>query len=314
VAVVNPPLWLQAGAYTARQDRRLISSLVGSEGVSGELDMLVTQRAAGANMSVDVSEGVAFIEGEEATTQGTYHVESQGATNVVIAAAHATLPRSDPVNAWALEVETGTPAGSPVEPSVPVSAIPLARVHVTPAATSITNTNITDRRPRSRILGGVHVATSTTLPSLLDSQEGEVAYATDLSSLYVRTASAWTPVGHSRVLSVGSSLNIASTSYQSFGSLSVPAGRWLIQAKGVAVSTNAQQSDVQLWNSTDGVSLDDSTQYGVTSYRIPFHLLGWATYTTTKTVQVRGKLASVVAGTHVMDNVKMWAIPVSALI
>jgi hypothetical protein len=221
---------------------------------------------------------------------------------------------SGAVNAWALEVETGTPAGSPVEPSVPVSAIPLARVHVTPAATSITNTNITDRRPRSRILGGVHVATSTTLPSLLDSQEGEVAYATDLSSLYVRTASAWTPVGHSRVLSVGSSLNIASTSYQSFGSLSVPAGRWLIQAKGVAVSTNAQQSDVQLWNSTDGVSLDDSTQYGVTSYRIPFHLLGWATYTTTKTVQVRGKLASVVAGTHVMDNVKMWAIPVSALI
>jgi hypothetical protein len=327
VAVINPPLWLQAGSYTARQDRRLISTLASTPGVAGPIDLFVSQRGAGANMSVDVLEGRAFIFGSEATTQGAYHVESQGDTNVVVAAAHATLPRYDLVvarvrdaeysgatNAWALEVVTGTAAGSPAEPSPPVNSITLARITVAPAVTSIVNANILDRRPRARILGGVSVVTSSTLPSLLTGGPGEVAYATDIDSLYVRTASTWTPMGHVRVANPAPGGSIASLSYINLGSVSLPAGRWSILAKGMVFDpVGARQADLQLYNVTDAVELDVLSVYGQGPYRIGFTLMGTLTNTATKSVAMRGKVTSVGSAESVLSG-KLYATAVSAII
>ena len=330
MAVINPPLWLQAGAYNARQDRRLISSLVKESGVAGSLDLFVSQRGAGPNMSVDVLEGRAFIWGSEATTQGAYHVETQGDTNVVLAAAHATLPRYDlivarvrdaeysgAVNAWALEVVQGTAAGAPVEPTPPASSITLARITVAPAVTSIVNANILDRRPRARVMGGVSTATSTTLPSILGvgSAHGDLAYATDLDSLYFRTASSWLPLGHARVVNLGSALNAASLSYVNLGgSLVLPAGRWLIHAKGATVSTvGNHQFDVQLYNETDATELDSINIFNGGPFRQSYSLMGWATLSASKTFRTRGRVTTV-TGVQTVDFGKMWATPVTAII
>lgn len=275
MAVINPPLWLQAGAYNARQDRRLISSFIKEGGVAGPTDLVVTQRGAGANMSVDVAEGRAFIFGTEATTQGAYHVETQGATNVVVGAAHATLARYDLIvarvrdaeysgatNAWALEVVAGTPAGSPAEPTVPANAIVLARVTVAAAVTSILNAVILDRRPRARTAGGISTATSTTLPSLLGPVvEGDMVYATDTNTYFVLVDSAWRPVGGPVYLRAGSAWTaVASPTYNPVtgASITLPPGGWLIQGYmgfGVLTGTN-RFVYLRMQNITAGTTLD----------------------------------------------------------
>lgn len=111
----------------------------------------VTQRAAGANMSVDVSAGQAWADG--------LAVWAQSAANLAIAAAHATYTRYDYVVIRAdnasktatLTVRQGTPAASPVEPALeksgePFYDVPLARITVSPGVSSIVAAAIDDRR------------------------------------------------------------------------------------------------------------------------------------------------------------------------
>lgn len=120
-------------------------------------DMRVTQRGAGANMSVDVKAGAALINGRV--------VYSDTTVNLAVASAHATLNRIDLVvgrtdvsaKTFALAVKTGTPASSPTPPTLdtsnsPYYEIPLAQVYVGAGVSSITNANITDLRSPSQVL------------------------------------------------------------------------------------------------------------------------------------------------------------------
>lgn len=115
-------------------------------------DFKVSQRAAGANMSVDVAGGAAWAAGLSVWGAGTTY-------NLPISAAHATFTRYDMVCIRAdhvskevrLVVKEGTPSSSPVEPVMdksgePYHEIPLARVTVGPGVSQITNANIDDRR------------------------------------------------------------------------------------------------------------------------------------------------------------------------
>lgn len=170
MAAVTPPFTLQnSAAHTAKLFRRALGGLLGSEGVAAfntpspfgvSGDLAVTQRGAGANMSVDIARGGAYVLGDDATDQGYYFVYNDATFNVVIAAADPTNPRIDLIIArvkdvaeggaagdtWTLEVVAGTPAGSPSAPALPASALKLAQVAVAAAAASITNANITDFR------------------------------------------------------------------------------------------------------------------------------------------------------------------------
>jgi len=159
----NPAVFLQAGSHPAEDVRRMMDALLGQghsgyEGVLGTGDMAVTESGT-PGMSVVVASGRAWIQGDEGTYQGVYFVENRGATTLSIAASSPTNPRIDrvvaevddaaysgAVNAWALKVIEGTPAGSPVAPAVPDNAISLATVAVAALASSITNANITDTR------------------------------------------------------------------------------------------------------------------------------------------------------------------------
>jgi hypothetical protein len=119
-------------------------------------------------------------------TQPTYRVRSDAVVNLAIGAANPTNPRIDRViaevldatftgsqNLWHLRVVAGTPAGSPVAPAEPSTAITLALVSVPANDTTIDNAQITDARPRAS-LGGQIPSTQlvTALPaSPFDGQE-----------------------------------------------------------------------------------------------------------------------------------------------
>lgn len=199
----TPPAWLQSGSYPAEDDRRLIATLFGdSEGIFASTDLAVTQRGAGANMSVDIAGGRCVIKGDQATYEGSYFMENRGVTNLVVSASDPTNPRIDRViaevlnaeysgasNLWRLRVMTGTPAASPVAPTLPNNAISLATIAVAAGSTSVVNANITDTRTQAWLFGGTIVCTSTTRPSA--PFEGMRIYELDTDQELVYSGSAW---------------------------------------------------------------------------------------------------------------------------
>jgi hypothetical protein len=169
----SAPVTLQAGNYSAIDDRRFWGAGLG-EGYLSTGSYQVIQRAAGANMTVDVASSVgegAVVQGDSVTGQGRYFVPQTAANvNVDIAAADATNPRNDLVvlevkddqhdagglNLARVRVITGTPNASAAltdapgangTPALPSSCMPLAVVRVAAAATSIATAAISDRRP-----------------------------------------------------------------------------------------------------------------------------------------------------------------------
>ena len=125
----SAPVTLQAGNYSAIDDRRFWGAGLG-EGYLSTGSFQVIQRAAGANMTVDVASSVgdgAVVTGDSVTAQGKYFVPPTAANvNVDIATADATNPRNDLVvlevkddqhdagglNLARVRVITGTPNAS----------------------------------------------------------------------------------------------------------------------------------------------------------------------------------------------------------
>lgn len=119
----------------------------------------VSQRSAGANMSVDVSAGDAIINGS--------YVNKASKTNVAVTPADSSYPRKDIVvidSSGTISViagtaekaiphdETGVNTRKPEPPDIPSNKIILAEIWVAAGATSITDADITDRR----VLGPQH--------------------------------------------------------------------------------------------------------------------------------------------------------------
>lgn len=142
-------LWLQQGSYTAAADRALIYSVFTEGTIEG---LTVGQRAAGANYSVDVQAGLAVVAGDDSANQGNYVVRNTGIVNVVIANPPGSQSRIDLIilqvrdpdaggtagSDATITVVTGTQAATPVAPSLPLSAIPLATILVPAGLPSVT--------------------------------------------------------------------------------------------------------------------------------------------------------------------------------
>lgn len=161
------PLWMQNNPYSARLDRQLIAAIFG-EGVLNGLE--ITQRAAGANNSVDIAAGRAVIYGDDQANQGAYlGIETSVRNLTGFAAAPATGERYDLVYARINDPNAGGPAGNSMTfgivtgtagaipqavPATPTSAIPLASVRWTPGVGSVTNSMIVSRRVVATAYGG----------------------------------------------------------------------------------------------------------------------------------------------------------------
>ena len=197
MTVQNPAIFLQTGSHPAEDVRQGFRSLMAYTGVvastssgaaSTIADLKVSQRGAGANMSVDVANGRCAILGTEGTYQGVYLCDNRGTTNLTIgaAAASARIDRivarvqdssySGATNAWALSVVAGTPSAVPVAPTAPSNSITLALVAVSAGATSIVNANITDSRPYAATLGATQRTNAAPSSAIGASLSGHSAY------------------------------------------------------------------------------------------------------------------------------------------
>ncbi|NDB57247.1 hypothetical protein EB001_02175 [bacterium] len=158
MAIRTPPSWLQNGSHPAENDRLGTQALWATTGIINSSSLAVTQNAP-AGLSVLVASGWAAIVGTIQANMGTYTIYNDATTVLSITTANPTNPRIDLVcatvrdayytgafNDVILQVVAGTPAGSPVAPSLPANSISLATVAVGAGATSITNANITDTR------------------------------------------------------------------------------------------------------------------------------------------------------------------------
>jgi hypothetical protein len=159
---LETPIFLQAGSYSARALRRVVDATL-NLGVVEEDDLLVAQRGAGANMTVDVAPGLVVVPAASASN-GRYLCSNTATVSLTIGAApgagdgridlvvakvrDAQYSGSD--NDWQLLVVAGTADPSPVAPSTPAGSIALATVEVTDATTSVVDADITDLRPAAR--------------------------------------------------------------------------------------------------------------------------------------------------------------------
>lgn len=146
------------------------------EGVAGSTHLAVAQRAAGANMSVDVAAGQAWVEVDTGTRNGLVHVTSDAVTNVTVTASNGTNPRIDQVvlqyndtsiptgsgNAPTLAVLAGTAtAGATLANRTGAAALGndrllLADLLIPAASTSVITANIADRRASATTPGAFH--------------------------------------------------------------------------------------------------------------------------------------------------------------
>jgi hypothetical protein len=146
--------------YNAEQMSEYFRGII-NEGVYQHLDggLAVT---AGTGLAVNVAAGRAIIQNR--------WIQNSAAMPLTIAAASETYARKDAVvirlnwssRAISIAVKTGTPAASPVAPSMTRSSttyeMALAYVNVAANATSVT---VTDKRSDSTVCGWVTVAQST---------------------------------------------------------------------------------------------------------------------------------------------------------
>lgn len=158
MAVRTPPSWLQNGSHPAENDRLTTQALWATTGIIKDTSLAVTQNSP-AGMSILVASGWAAIVGTTQANMGTYVGYNDATTVLTVTTADPTNPRIDRVcmtvqdayytgslNDVILQVVAGTPAGSPVAPTLPANSISLATIAVGAGATSITTANITDTR------------------------------------------------------------------------------------------------------------------------------------------------------------------------
>lgn len=171
---LKTPIYMQAASgdtaisYSALDYRSFLHGLFRTDGIlrpdvtAGGLK--VTQRAAGANFSVDVAAGRCIIEGDDVTDQGKYFCWSTDVTNVAVPAPPGSGTRTHLIIArvrdklhqpswstydWTIELVEDTGSGA----TVPASAIPLASLAVAAGQASVTDANITDLRYNTRLVG-----------------------------------------------------------------------------------------------------------------------------------------------------------------
>jgi len=154
----TPPSWLQAGSYPAQYDRLTAQALWATTGIIGSSSLAVTANSP-AGMSVRIASGWAAIVGTTTSNMGVYTIFNDATDTLTITTADPTNPRIDLVcatvrdayysganNDVIFQVIAGTPAGSPVAPSLPANSISLATVAVGAAVTQINSGNITNTR------------------------------------------------------------------------------------------------------------------------------------------------------------------------
>lgn len=212
--MLKRPLFVQVGGadtpieFSALDVRALFGMILRNEGILHALTpglgaLKVSQRAAGANFSVDVAAGAAAITGDDVSDQGMYLVQSTAVENKTIPAPPGAGTRVHRVVAqvqdklhdgtwtdyvWDIEVLEDTGAGTP---AVPDSAISLATVSVAAAQVSVQDTHITDTRAVALLGPGRYTNVSSAANRPVAPNTGETIWRTDVKAWELYDGSAW---------------------------------------------------------------------------------------------------------------------------
>ena len=178
------PLWLQAGSYPAAGDRRLISAIWPAATVSG---CAVTVQA---NMNLNVGVGWVVVptanntgsvlcasDSIEVVTLGTAPGAGTNRIDVVACTVTSTDIGTTAGDAFSFTAIAGTPAASPVAPTVPAGSVAIAQVLVIGGQATVQAGNITDRRA----LGGADAHTEvyqSAVQSIPNAAQTAVVYDT----------------------------------------------------------------------------------------------------------------------------------------
>jgi microcystin-dependent protein len=200
------PYVIQANQHASEVFRQILQTLVGAPGIVNPTDLAVSPNGT-PNMSVNVAAGFAVIAGTQSVDQGYYHVYNDATKNLTIAASDPTNPRRDLVvasvqdaaytgasNQWVIQVITGTPAASPVDPAVPVNTMTLARILVTANKTSIVAGDLTDLRPLAPgrdVTGTIKLDAGTVAPAGWLKCDGSAVSRTTYAQLFARVGTAY---------------------------------------------------------------------------------------------------------------------------
>jgi hypothetical protein len=212
MAAVNPPPWLQAGSYPARNDRLgAITAMLYYSGFSFDESaplrprqgvrpsyqnfQLKVRAATTPNMTVIVSPGICWIDNHDINGYGTYTLINDGDVTLTVApAGGAGQYRKDSVcfsvydaetagsaNESRLEIIQGpyaASAGAAVRGTIPPNAIVLADLAIAPSQTSVSTANISDPRNFTVGLGGIAPIPSVVAPD--HPHPGQMWYEADL--------------------------------------------------------------------------------------------------------------------------------------
>lgn len=188
----------------------------------------VTQRGAGANMSVDVAAGDGLL--NLPSTAYCYWGWTDATENVAVTTANPTNPRIDTVVAWIdtsvtttvsanspgalkFQIMAGTPAGSPVAMSdvtiqstlgAGVAWIKLATFTVAAGSTSVVNANISDARVAVTGLANSAVADGSIATAKL------AAASVTAAKIDFTTGIWWEELGRATLVATASSISIPS--------------------------------------------------------------------------------------------------------
>jgi hypothetical protein len=124
------------------------------------------QVGASSGMSVTVNAGVAFVQGSTSATAGMYTGCLDTTTTLTATTSDPTNPRIDNVivqfvdvgtssSTGTVNIQAGTPAASPVAPTLPANSLLLAQIAVGAGVSTITSGNITDKRVFTVAQGGI---------------------------------------------------------------------------------------------------------------------------------------------------------------
>lgn len=169
------PLMWSDGTEVPASVLRGATSMILDDGITSMTDLVVSPRAEGANMSVDVAPGRAVVDGYIAQRSTKLNLgigapPPSGQVRIDSVQVRLDLPE------WDIRVVAGTPTQSGSPPGVPNGALELAQVRVASGITSITGGDITDQRPWAikpdpALFGGAAV----TFPQVFVSQAGITA-------------------------------------------------------------------------------------------------------------------------------------------
>jgi hypothetical protein len=149
-----------------------------------------------SGMSFNLNAGVCWVQGTASATAGLWPLILDTTTLLTVTTSDPTNPRIDSVIAVVVDngnntstaqfkILAGTPAGSPVQPTLPANALRLANIAVGAGVSALSSGNFTDLRTYTSALGGILLAKTAALGTTFGGGEGSYVHETTTGRLRV---------------------------------------------------------------------------------------------------------------------------------